>query len=60
MSEVAELRALGMQVKEIADNLKRSAKTVGRHLESLHRKLGVRTDIELAQRIFRAEGFLRD
>ena len=56
---MARLRTLGLKVEGIARRLERSAATIRRQLESVHAKLGVHTDVELAQRVLRAEAFLR-
>jgi DNA-binding CsgD family transcriptional regulator len=48
---VAELAALGKANKEIAAALFLSVKTVEFHLGNIYRKLGVRSRVELAQRL---------
>jgi two-component system invasion response regulator UvrY len=46
-SEVLELVASGLSVKEIAQRLGLTAKTVQSHRNSLRKKLGAQTDVEL-------------
>ena len=46
-SEVLELVANGLSVKEVAQRLGLTAKTVQSHRNSLRKKLGVQTDVEL-------------
>lgn len=49
--EVAHAFALGLTYKEIAAELKVSPNTVRRHIESVYKKLGVATKLELFQSI---------
>jgi DNA-binding NarL/FixJ family response regulator len=49
--EVAESFALGLTYKEIANELVVSPNTIRRHIESIYKKLGVASKVELFQMI---------
>jgi DNA-binding NarL/FixJ family response regulator len=53
--EIAELLAMGLTAKKIAEGLKISSETVRSHTHNIYLKLRVKNRVEMAGKMFRAQ-----